>query len=781
MRTKWLACLAVLAGCPDVSKDSNEGAPVPTAEFDPANSIVPFPNNLVIDPATHRVSLPAQPCESDVAKATREQTLNKLDGFGTYEVAMTTTLTEPPDPTTLSANVIMYKIATGTTPVDPQGAQPVPVVVQPTKTLRFDPASCTTPAMIDTIAVVPQVPLEQHATYVVAVKSGLAPMAGGTFFPSAIWSFVRQTEPPVTLDANGNVVSERTPLDPTDPTDANGNGIPDAIEQLRGIAQLWQVHAPALQFLDKTGAISSRGDVLVAWTFTTQTTTDPLDPQVAMSPAAMAPTGKLGTFISLNQQVGLTAPQFLAAVLPAGTCNALPCNAVGEVFGGALVSPSYQQLGPNPLSGGNMIPGAWDDPYQPTVQNMDQGVQFLATIPAGGTPPYPLVVFGHGLGSSKDTMLAIAPQLAAAGFATIAIDFQAHGSRAIRASIDPAIGCAGHCSVTTGTACTATSDCPTGETCKNGAGTTISPTTTQLCYAPFLSPDLATTRDNIRQTVLDLERLVLAAKACGASGCTAAVPPNSAFPIDPNHIVYMGISLGGIIGSTTSAVVPFQGSVLNVSAMGWVDILENTQTLGIKCPLVNALIDLGIVMGTKWDPANPTVGTCTTSDWLMQPGYRQFAATARWVFDPADGANFATKLAPRKFVLQEVVDDKTVPNIATDRQGALLGLMPMMADPYAPPSSPPSAAITTNLTQSKWVRYKDLPATDAATGNFGNAFQHASLLSPAAAPGHCVGNTAMVCGSSADCSGAGGVCVFPGVLGTARVQVDAITFLVGNH
>jgi hypothetical protein len=744
---------------------------------------VPFPNNLALDPMTGKVNLPPQACESTTAAMIRTGVLNMLDGFGTYELAMTTTFTATPDPNTLMGNVVMYKIAQDGAPVAAAGATPVPTVVQPTKTLRFDPANCASPALVDAIAVVPLVPLDQHATYVVAVKNGLMVQGGGTFFPSATWSLVRQSVDPVTVDANGNIVAENTPLDPTDPTDANGNGIPDSIEQLLGINLLWQAHAKGLQFLDAAMAITSRDDVLVAWTFNTQTTTDQLDPSVTGSPAMSAPTTPLGAFISLNQQLGLTPTQFLTATgVP---CGALPCGAIGEIFGGTVNSPSYQVLGPNPLSGGAMIPGAWDDPVHPTVQTMSQQLGFIGFIPAGTAPAggWPTVVFGHGLGSAKETLAVFAPQLAQVGFASIAIDFQAHGSRAVRNSVDPLLGCAGACSTTTTTACTKAGDCPTGETCNNGAGKPISATTTQQCFAPFLSTDLAGTRDNIRQTVLDLERLTRAIKACGTIYCKAANGTQPAFAIDPAHIVYAGISLGSILGTTTSAVVGYQSSLLNVSAVGWIDILINTPDLEIKCPVVNALIDQGILMGPKWDPAMPTVGLCTTADWFTQPGFQQFAVIARWIVDPADGANFTAKLAPRKFLLQEVVNDEVVPNIATDRQGALLGQTPKTADPYNPlVMNSASAAITTNLMTSKWVRYPTLPATDATTGNFGNLFHHASLLEPAAAPGHCVAQPATACIADAGCAGAGGgTCVFPGVLGTARVQLDAITFLVGNR
>src|SRR5512138_1905749 len=98
MHTRWLACLAVtLAACPSVDVDENELNTGPTVEFDPANKIVPFPNNLLLDPATGKVALPEQCNESATSAFTRTQVLNKLDGFSTYETAMTVTFTEPVD------------------------------------------------------------------------------------------------------------------------------------------------------------------------------------------------------------------------------------------------------------------------------------------------------------------------------------------------------------------------------------------------------------------------------------------------------------------------------------------------------------------------------------------------------------------------------------------------------------------------------------------------------------------------------------------------------------
>jgi hypothetical protein len=179
-------------------------------------------------------------------------------------------------------------------------------------------------------------------------------------------------------------------------------------------------------------------------------------------------------------------------------------------------------------------------------------------------------------------------------------------------------------------------------------------------------------------------------------------------------------------------------------------------------------------------------GLCATDAWKQSPAYQQFSGIARWVLDPADGANYASMLAMRRFLIQEVVNDEVVPNIATNDEGALVGLMPQTADPYAPNNvgvpDGASSAILTNPVANKWLQYPTLPSTDAATGGFGNAFQHASLLSPVSplvAPGHCSNDPATACVLSSTCQGSA-VCVYPGTLGTARVQTDAITYLLFN-
>jgi hypothetical protein len=370
-------------------------------------------------------------------------------------------------------------------------------------------------------------------------------------------------------------------------------------------------------------------------------------------------------------------------------------------------------------------------------------------------------------------MLAIASQFAGTGFATVSIDFVAHGSRARRISNDATKGCADAA----------------------GPPARPNPSDDPQCYAPFLSANLGGTRDNMRQSVLDMHSLIASVKACGTTDC-------GLLKVDPTKILYAGISLGGIMGSMVVATNPdIKAAGLNVPGVGWVDILENTQTLAIRCSLVDGLIGAGILTGM---PSSAGAGAlCLGDEWKMQAGYRQFSAIGRWVLDPADPANFTRKLAAKKILIQEVVGDTVVPNIATDNEGALVGLMSMAGDRMFPvcaagvraglacgtdadcPASScaraPSAAITTMPTMNKFVKHSPVPA-DPAVSFAGNVFAHASLLRPT---GRCSVTTATVCGEPGKPTGCPATenCLpsNDGSLGTVRLQTDLITFLVLNR
>ena len=695
------ACVSDPGVDPGEGVDDLPATDGPTIEFDPSSSIVPFPNNLLIDRMTGLVNLPEGCNESPAAAALRVGVLNSLNGFGTFKAALSVTFTEPVDPASLSGNVLLYKRATGATPVDPAAATAIPVIAIPGQTGR-NSADCMSTTLVDNAVFVPLVPLEGGSTYTVALVGAINTMGGQPFISSATWALISAAENPVTIDEAGDIVADKTPFDPIEDR-----------ATLEGLDLLWKAHAQALGFLVATG--QSRDDIHLAWEFNTQTTTDVLNPAVDGSLGAQAPSMPIAGVTSLVPG-GATAEQFLQGALGAATCAAVGCAAVGDVVAGAVVAPQYQTLVDNPLAGGDPIPGVWADPIAPNSQGPEPilAISFIPIMPMPANG-YPTVVFGHGLTRSKQDLFAVGSQLAAAGFISISIDWVAHSDRAKQVS--DAGPCAG----------------------------TPDPSALPQCFAPILSTDLAATRDNLRQSVLDGLALIGSLKVCDGAACGPIV-------VDDTRLGYLSQSLGSIIGAMIVSMSPdLRAAVLNVGGVGLVDVIENTNSLGIRCPVIDGLIAAGIISGEPLDLTTvPPTGTCLGEDWKMDPGYRRFAVIARWALDPGDGANFTPLLATRKVLIQEVIDDTVVPNFATDQMGALIGLTPAPAD-VSSDFSTVTASLAANPTVNTWLTY---------TSNATNLYSHGSVLAPAAPPGELPG--------------------LPGQLATALMQSDAITFLIAN-
>jgi pimeloyl-ACP methyl ester carboxylesterase len=761
-----------------VTVDQNEGAALPTVEFDPANKIVPFPNNLLLDPTTGKVNLPEQ-CNESASSAATRVVLNKLDGFGTYETAINVTFTEPVDLTSLPGNVLLFERVHDGTTADPATALAIPVMPIAGKTVRYTDQTnikaCTGPTMVDQVTFIPAFPLEQKSTYTVALLSGIKTANGTDFNASFTWSLIRQPEPVVELDAAGNVITNRTPLDPLKPSDK---------AQLEGINLLWNAHHDAVSFLAGTGHASN--DLLLAFEFNTMTVTDPLDPTVAGSPASTpTPLPLLGTqsliSAAVTNHLGPFAPCapdgisdnecFLRVLLGGGnpdinvnyaigkaTCAAAGCAAISNTLGGLMLSKQYQTDVTNTLytgTGSMPIPGAWTDPVHPmvvhdtnnadpTMNDAQAKISVLAFLPQPSLFPvpatgYPTVIFQHGITRSRGDVFGIVGGLTSSGFAVVAIDAPNHGGRAVRisdaANTVPELDCSDVVNQ------------PLGPRPDHGPD----PTTHPGCYAPPFTSDLAATRDGFRQTVLDLQQLVTSLEACGTTNC-------GDLKVDPTKILYIGHSMiGGNLGAIAMGTSDIKAGVLNAAGAGWFDILENTgETAAFQCPLVDALIDAGVLTGDKFDPATGT-GLCTTPAWKDTIGYRSFSAIGRWILDPAEPGNFGAKLAPKTFLLQRINPDEVLPNLATENLGELSGQLRGDAscgapNPSPPPQMIPSTALLAAPTTSQYLDYLTVPASAACPGN---TFSHGSLLKPEA-------GTA-------------------GTLATVRLQTDAGYFLLSNQ
>jgi dienelactone hydrolase len=719
MRVLVVFFLSLAIGCIDVTLDDSETdgnlPPIdgPTIEFNPSGGVVPFPNSLLIDRTTGLVNLPEQCNESATSTALRTMVLNALDGFGTFKPALAFTLTEPVDMASLTDKVKLYRRTDANGPIDPATATEVPTVLVPGLTQRFT-ADCSDSSLVDRVVVVPAIPLADNSVYTIAILDGVTTANGESYIPSVVWGLVRQSVNPVAVGADGmTLLAESTPFDPLDPAD---------VATLLGVDLLWKAHASGLAFLD--GALGApREDIVLAWDFKTETILEQFDAAVANSPRSALGSSPIAGLTAID---GGNPAGLIDTVLGAGTCAALgTCAAVGSIRAGAVTSPNFQIDTTNPLSGGDPVPGSWSDPRTP-AQNGSNTANLIAFVPATAAPAggYPVIIFGHGITRSKFDVFAVGSQFAAAGFATVAIDWVKHGdpNSALPAGRGVQTDDQGICAGTPDPSDT------------SGGGAT--------CFAQFFSSDLGGTRDNFRQSAIDVLGLVEAVKACTGNACGAG------FNLDSGRIGYFGHSLGGIIGAiVVSQSTDIKGAVLNVTGVGLTDVIENTAaTAFLQCPLVDALIAAGVLPGTASNPVAMT-GTCFEEDFTAFPEWQAFAAVARIVLDAGDPVNFIGGLLGRPVLVQEVDDDGTVPNVSTATLGALLGLSPETADTNTGTASA-SAAVDG---QAAHIRYVAVPAASPFPGN---TYGHGSILSPA--------------GGGAD-----------GALGTAQMQTDAIAhFLI---
>ncbi|HXX70457.1 MAG TPA: hypothetical protein VEK07_24965 [Polyangiaceae bacterium] len=172
------------------------------------------------------------------------------------------------------------------------------------------------------------------------------------------------------------------------------------------------------------------------------------------------------------------------------------------------------------------------------------------------------------------------------------------------------------------------------------------------------------TRDNFRQQVIDLSQLVLLLEStsttagpnlnAGLQGLLGSSTPI----IDATHIDYVGLSLGGILGTLFNAVSPNTTNVaLNVPGGNLTTLfLESPDLATPRAAFLQALSASGITQGT--------------------PQFDSFIGLAQWVLDPADPENMGYRLthgvnpgtgivapnANRKVFIQFIEDDQLVIN-----------------------------------------------------------------------------------------------------------------------
>lgn len=649
----------VLAACdtdkPTTVQDSIVTAG-PVSEYDLTQSIIPFPNDLLFQgSADGTINIPVAD-ETDLSDP--QVAINGVDGFSTV-APMSTGFSTALDPASITgASVRVFEVVKtgGTPPIPP--ASPVTSV---TGQLTFGVDYIATVSSVDptgsTLVIVPLKPLKPRTSYAVMITDALTGTDGKPVAISSSYLLTRTPGVDVLFDTSV-LAFVSPPWETQDFLDALNLGTV-TVEQLTDAILVGVVKpdpgatdeevaeaaadATSLEFLragivapseaallaDAANADIDSSNVILHWTFSTQSTTDVLaatrlqnQTLTAVSGFTDPPTGPLDSPLggALIKVGFLQVPYYLTA----SDTTSSPSNdptALGSFWQGPMES-HMSWLAANvtpvaPLNNPTVV--------VPMLVSIPKPSPGCNTVPPGG---WPVAIFQHGITRSRADMLAVADSLAQACIAVVAIDMPMHGITG---------------NETDGSA--ALKDTVNGErtfdldlVSQDADGNIVAQTPDGVIDSSGLHyinlTNLLNTRDNLRQSASDLFTLAWAIQSGAVTD-----GPNT---MDPTKVFFLGHSLGAMVGTTflaledtvTDAALAFGGTSLP-------KILDGSATFG---PTISAgLAANGVEKGT--------------------PDYESFIGAAQTVVDSGDPVNHATTAAAGRGILFfEIVGDGTASN-----------------------------------------------------------------------------------------------------------------------
>jgi len=384
-----VGCTFILASCGGTDNNIENDLQIDrstvgfVAYFSPANSVIPFPSNLLFSgSADGTLNIPVD----DANDFTNPQVaLNTVDGFSTI-APIQTTFSLPIEAATLTPQTVhLYEVT-----LSGIGGAVTSVVRQLIYGTEFVASVSSVDPESKTLIISPLAPLKAKTSYMAALTSGIQSSDGRAITADIAYFTTKRTTPLV----NGGV-SQVSIL-----SDAQAT----ALEPLRQLTNFQEI------------ALAGQGinseSVVLSWTFTTQSIGDVL---------TVVRTNATGIVSAINP-----TPIGDTGALLGGGLN------LANVYAGSLTLPYYLTNGTTPTdplskfwqgaSGSNLTQ------FNTTaVKTSDETVPLLLSIPKTGSAPWPVVIFQHGITSDRTAMLAIADALASAGFAAIAIDMPLHG------------------------------------------------------------------------------------------------------------------------------------------------------------------------------------------------------------------------------------------------------------------------------------------------------------------------------------------------------------------
>ncbi len=681
--------LAACGGGSDTVPDQSEGATqIGTfPRFDPLASDLPLNTDLIFAAAatsdgTANVGTPTNAVEAAI---------NDLDGFsttayfdigfagGSIDAGTVCALGSPCVP-----NVFLIPLNSNGDALDPANIDlmsPVNSADIPGFTASVESLDGGTD---NVLRVTPSEPLLAKTKYLVFVTNGILDTNGSPITPSSAYQTLGENEPALTA----------------------------ALQPVRTAVQGWE--AIASGFLANVlglDPLDARDSVVISYTFTT---TDPVTPLVAMGAprgaiaqtlinGGSAPGDAVAAATNLENNQLLSTPKARTVSVNAATgldFSALTAGqlaaGVGTLYTGSISLPYYLSAPAAPTDfsylqktwnadqvlgsqvGEGVPPADLDGSYNVTyrypfaAKTGDELVPLQVTLPNPATAPaelmgatcanvrdnsgYPVVMYVHGITSDRTSVMALGHTLASKCVATVAIDLPVHGvpansnfAAALNVENSALIDFSAlygedfherHFNVVqgaTGNPALMNFDNPTAQ---DGSG------------AWFINlANLGNTRDNLRQSVMDLMNLNASLQAIS----DLDIATNGT--LDTDNVTVVGASLGAIVGSVFTTVNqiaigndmsfgsnlnPIKGLVASVGGTQLTQILNNSPTFA---PRIQAgLAANGVNVGTS--------------------NYERFLYAAQSTVASGDPVNFAETLGTLgvPVLIQQVNGDAVVPN-----------------------------------------------------------------------------------------------------------------------
>ncbi|MBI5721557.1 MAG: Ig-like domain-containing protein [Burkholderiales bacterium] len=365
--------------------------------------------------------------------------------------------------------------------------------------------------------------------------------------------------------------------------------------------------------------------------------------------------------ILFNRQTG-AAPAFTTGPVPTPALQVVP-GAVASVAYGRFASPSYWN------TAARVIPPTGSLTGVPAVQG-SESLLVQMFVPAGPKPAggWPVVIFGHGFTDSMyGAPWTVASVFASRGIATVSINVTGHGGGAMGTlTVVPSAPGAPPVSVPAG-----------GRGIDQDGNGTID-STEGVGAVGALS--LVSSRDGLRQTVIDLMQLVRQIEA------GVDIDGDASIDLDANRIYYSGQSFGGIYGTIFLGTEPsLKAGVPNVPGGSITEIARLSPNFRILTaialatrqptlinlpPLPNLPVPLNLVFNENIPLRNlaPLTDTVPGAEAIQH-----YIDVAQWATQAGNPVSYAPHIrkqplpghAAKPVIFQFAKGDVTVPNPTT--------------------------------------------------------------------------------------------------------------------